>query len=649
MSRHHTLLILALLAAPAVARQQVPPQEYRGRRIAPTMHSDAAPWLTRSTREQEERTSGLLRFLDIQPGDVVCDFGCGNGYHSLMMAEQVGESGRVAAVDIQPRMLELLLERAARAGLASRVDPILATETDSGLGEGRFDLVLMVDVYHELSDPEATLRAVKDSLGPAGRLVLVEFREEDPEVPIKPLHKMSKRQILRELIPNGFRLVAETDELPWQHVMAFGRGDPGPLQRDASAALARATELIRGTAIRGGYVGISSVDLQQRFGESLDEKAGEDEIWIQPPGTPTVLELFLRAFRLTGDDRYLQAARDAGRALAWGQKKAGGWDHRADLSGLTADALRPRLADGRCTFDDDISQGALRALIALDDLLEERWLTDAIQRGIEHLLEAQNDAGSWPQWFPLRGGYHDLATFNDGAINDCIRTALLAADRYGRTDCEAAALKGGEYIIASRLNPPRAGWAQQYDAAGRPAPARSFEPAALCPAVTARNLRTLLMLHHRTGESRFLAPIRSAISWLESSRREDGRWARFLDPDTGKALYADRDGSIHESVETLSEERRSGYSWHGTWGIPRLIRHWRALGPLEPEALSRKLRTVRPWWQDERSSPSDDEVRRVIDALDQQGRWLRNDRIHIHDFVRNAGVLLDALDSTARR
>jgi ubiquinone/menaquinone biosynthesis C-methylase UbiE len=201
-------------------------QVYMGRTIAPTMHFSGAGWLTRPTREQEEEPLKLLKSLQVRPGQTICDFGCGNGFHSLQLAKMVGPNGTIHAVDIQPEMLEMLEERAGPRGLKN-IRPVLATGDDTGLPADTFDLVLMVDVYHELSNPAEILAAVYDSLKPQGRLVLVEFREEDASVPILPLHKMSQLQVLKELEANKFQLVGQFDRLPWQHVLHFSRGDSG--------------------------------------------------------------------------------------------------------------------------------------------------------------------------------------------------------------------------------------------------------------------------------------------------------------------------------------------------------------------------------------------------------------------------------------
>lgn len=207
-------------------REPQPPAltHYMGREIAITMHYTGAPWLMRESREREEECSTLLKVLDLKRGQTICDLGCGNGFYTLEMARQVEPGGKVLGVDIQPEMLVKLRERAKVARIEN-IEPVLGTLTDPNLPAGKVDLVLCVDAYHEFSHPVHMLRAIRKSLAPDGQLVLAEFREEDPNVPIKPLHKMSKKQVLKELIPNGFKLVKQYDGLPWQHLMFFKRDE----------------------------------------------------------------------------------------------------------------------------------------------------------------------------------------------------------------------------------------------------------------------------------------------------------------------------------------------------------------------------------------------------------------------------------------
>jgi len=162
--------------------------------------------------------------LRLKPGMAVCDMGSGNGYHTIPIAEAVGKTGKVFAVEIQPEMLEMLAQRAAAEGLTN-IESIVSAPHDPKLPPNSCDLILLVDVYHEFSHPEQMLAGMRQALKPDGVVVLVEFRAEDDSVPIKPEHKMTKAQVQKELTANGFRLVREFDGLPWQHMMFFGRTD----------------------------------------------------------------------------------------------------------------------------------------------------------------------------------------------------------------------------------------------------------------------------------------------------------------------------------------------------------------------------------------------------------------------------------------
>jgi 2-polyprenyl-3-methyl-5-hydroxy-6-metoxy-1,4-benzoquinol methylase len=197
---------------------------YKGREIAQTMHYMGAPWLTREERESEEKCSMMLANCKIRPGMSVCDMGCGNGFYSFRLAEMVGPEGVVYAVDIQQEMLVLLREEMERRGVDNIV-PILGSVHHPRLPAGQIDAILLADVYHEFSHPEQMLAEMRQSLKPNGFAILLEFRSEDPNVPIKELHKMSKDQIMKEWPVNGFKLLDEFDGLTWQHMMFFGRDE----------------------------------------------------------------------------------------------------------------------------------------------------------------------------------------------------------------------------------------------------------------------------------------------------------------------------------------------------------------------------------------------------------------------------------------
>lgn len=193
-----------------------------GRRIAGVMGHEGAAWLERPEREQEEAPSMAIAALNIRPGQVIADIGAGSGYYTLRLADAVGARGRVYATDIQPEMLTLIKNKIDAASPAN-VELILGTETDARLPAAAVDMALMVDVYHELAQPQTFLRSVKGALKPDGRLVLIEFRKEDASVPIRAEHKMSVREARMELEAEGFRFDRVIDVLPWQHILIFRR------------------------------------------------------------------------------------------------------------------------------------------------------------------------------------------------------------------------------------------------------------------------------------------------------------------------------------------------------------------------------------------------------------------------------------------
>ena len=192
---------------------------YQGREISFVMGHLGAGWLERPTREAEERTDLVLDNLPLEADDLVADMGAGTGYFSLPIAARVPK-GRVLAVDIQQEMLDIINRRAKSAGIAN-VEPLLATETDPRLPPGAVDLVLLVDAYHEFSHPREVMTGIVQGLRSGGRLVLIEYRGEDPAVPILALHKMTQAQARREMEVVGLEWVETKDVLPQQHFMVF--------------------------------------------------------------------------------------------------------------------------------------------------------------------------------------------------------------------------------------------------------------------------------------------------------------------------------------------------------------------------------------------------------------------------------------------
>ena len=222
--RRFAIALGVLLAGAIASRAAIEPQPrthpVSGRRIANVMGHAGAVWLDRPERESEEAPSKAIAALALKPGQVVADVGAGSGYYSIRLARAVGERGRVYATDIQPEMLALIRKKMDAERL-SNIELVLGTESDPKLPPGALDLALMVDVYHELADPQGMLRALARALKPDGRLVLIEFRKESAWVPIREEHKMSVKDARIELEAEGYTFDRVIDVLPWQHILVF--------------------------------------------------------------------------------------------------------------------------------------------------------------------------------------------------------------------------------------------------------------------------------------------------------------------------------------------------------------------------------------------------------------------------------------------
>lgn len=192
---------------------------YLGREIAQVMGHLAAGWLERPEREKEEQVSQAIQNMELQADDYLADIGAGSGYYTFRMAQRV-PNGKVFAVDIQSEMLDIMRQKIKKVGI-DNIELIKGQEMNPNLPENSFDLALMVDVYHELSHPKEIMQQVVKALKPGGRFVLLEYRAEDPDVPIKKLHKMSQEQAVKEMKTVGLRLRENIANLPWQHFMVF--------------------------------------------------------------------------------------------------------------------------------------------------------------------------------------------------------------------------------------------------------------------------------------------------------------------------------------------------------------------------------------------------------------------------------------------
>ena len=220
MKRFRWSGLIVLLLAAAVGAQTPGVHPISGRRFAPVMGYQGADWLERSERDEEEAPDVALNVLKIPKGASVADIGAGSGFITERLSARVGPTGRVFANDVQPQMLQMLARRLA-ARKITNVTLVQGTIDDPKLDPASVDLEIMVDVYHELSQPQAMLRHLREALKPGGRLVLLEYRKEDPTVPIKFEHKMSVAEAKMELEAEGFTLAKIDEALPRQHILIF--------------------------------------------------------------------------------------------------------------------------------------------------------------------------------------------------------------------------------------------------------------------------------------------------------------------------------------------------------------------------------------------------------------------------------------------
>lgn len=222
---HATILALVDLVAWGKAGFAQTTHPISGRRIAPVMSVEGAEWLDREERGREERPDRALSALGLKPGMQVGDVGAGTGFYSLRIARLVSPGGKVYANDLQREMLETIRQK-AQAQSISNIEEVKGTASDCELPPNALDLVILVDVYHEFSQPQKMLASIRRSLKADGRLALLEFRGEDETVPIRPEHKMTLKQVRTEITPEGFRFEKSVETLPWQHIVLFRKDGP---------------------------------------------------------------------------------------------------------------------------------------------------------------------------------------------------------------------------------------------------------------------------------------------------------------------------------------------------------------------------------------------------------------------------------------
>ncbi|MEZ6129674.1 MAG: pectate lyase [Planctomycetaceae bacterium] len=387
-----------------------------------------------------------------------------------------------------------------------------------------------------------------------------------------------------------------------------------------------------------------------RYAADLSAQEGEGEAtrtsgWTQPPGTPTVGEAFLNAWRLTDDSQCLEAAIEAAQALVRSQLVSGGWSDHFDLAEPGRRRYRYR-SDGNkagernnTTFDDNKTQSAMMLLMHVDEALTFRdpQIHEAVEYGLQNILAAQYPNGAWPQQFseppnaadfPVKKAsypkswsrthpkekYTSYYTLNDNNMSHIVEMLLEANRIYKRQDCFDAARRTGDFFLLAQMPEPQPGWAQQYSSDMHPMWARKFEPAAITGGESQAVMNTLILLYSTTGDRRYVETLPKAFEYYERSKLADGKLARFYELQTNRPLYFTKDYELTYSDDDMPTH----YSFKVSSKLDRLRKYYeKALSADVP------VRTKPPEGKRaERSEKLEREARRVIEALDDRGAWV---------------------------
>ena len=404
------------------------------------------------------------------------------------------------------------------------------------------------------------------------------------------------------------------------------------LRSDAIEAMKRATTYFREhVATNGGYVYYYSPDLKRRLGEGV---ATDSEVWVQPPGTPAVGLAFLSAYRATGDAEYLEAAREVGTALVYGQLKSGGWQNSININPRGQRLSQYRNGNGGVknysTLDDGISQTAIQFMVELDGALAFRdpVVSESATIAMDSLLNAQFPNGAFPQvWSePVQAHelkrasypkydwrtenrvkeYWDLYTLNDDSASYVAQTLLSAYRVYDDVRYLRSLRRLGDFLILAQMPDPQPAWAQQYNFEMQPSWARKFEPPAIAGRESQDAIRTLMIIYLRTGDDRFLKPIPKALDYLKRSELSDGQLARYYELESNKPLYMTRDYKLTHDDSRIPTH----YGWKTESEVDELRRLYDSIDSvtqLDSPATDQELEAS---------------VRQIIDTLDGEGRWM---------------------------
>jgi PelA/Pel-15E family pectate lyase len=435
-------------------------------------------------------------------------------------------------------------------------------------------------------------------------------------------------------------------------VLAFAAVRPAlaapPTRDQAAEALRKAVGFFqKDVSIEGGYLWRYSADLSKREGEN---KATATAAWVQPPGTPSVGDALLDAWRLTGDPQLLDAARQTAHALVLGQLRSGGWDYRIEYAPADrkrhAYRVEPEGPKQRnvTTLDDDTTQSAIRFLMHIDQALEfkEAKIHEAARFALDSLLKAQYPNGAWPQRFdafpdpakfPVKpAGYPDAwsrewpnkqytgyYTFNDNALADVIDVMFEAARVYRDDRYFQAARKAGDFIILAQMPEPQPAWAQQYDADMHPAWARKFEPPSVTGGESHGAMQILMRIYRETGDAKYLEPIPRALAYLRKSQLPDGRMARFYELKTNRPLFFTKKYELTYD----SSDMPTHYGFITSNRLDSIQKQYDRVKATDPKKLNPPARRDAP-----KLSPAlESQAADAIAALDKRGAWVEKGRM----------------------
>ncbi|MGB1204972.1 MAG: pectate lyase [Chitinophagales bacterium] len=442
-------------------------------------------------------------------------------------------------------------------------------------------------------------------------------------------------------------------------------------------ALAKSAKYFYSLNIKGGYAGIHDLDSGKVYGEGFRDSSDPNEIWVQPPGTPYVGQCYLRAYHITNKKQYLKAAISVGKILVWGQLPVGGWRFKLDTTNFDVNnphEPNPSPNSHYGVFDDHTTTANISFLMNLHQEIKESWLYTAIDKGLEFVMKAQFANGAWPQRFPLRGGYRDFYTYNDGVINNCIALMYKAHRLYDNSQYLRSAVQGSDFVLASQLASPQAGWGEQYNHDMQPDWARPFEPPCVCPAVTVHCIGSLLHAYLYTKNKKYLQTIPEAIAWLKAAVFDEKKWARHYEIGTNKPFYVPRSGGAkYYDYNKLIEKDRNSFDYHrraAYEGIEQFFNEISELGATNYIAKNPNIlaelepcqykKYVPSFGMKEKMRPKLPKLtKNAIKSLDSEGRWIgtaglakkmrkKQNVVLCHIFVRNFNTICAYLEEFQR-